>query len=162
MLKRAGKIFLTALLAVLTSSALWAQTEGSNAPEIALKDVSGKYVSIIGLRGSVIILNFWATWCPPCREEIPRLEKLYKEYRAKGLVVLGVSGDDEGTIKDFASSHSVQYPLLADPGMRAHKLYHISFVPTTFVIDRNGVIRKKIPGELSEADLRKTLQELLK
>ena len=99
-----------ALIGGLLASSAEALDAGAKAPEIGLKDLSGKTVDLASLAGKVVILDFWATWCAPCREEMPELQKFYKKYNAKGLEIVGISVDKgPDGIKDFINK--LQYPL---------------------------------------------------
>ena len=100
-------------------------------------------------RGRVVIVNVWATWCVPCREEMPSLEHLYREFAPKGLVVLGVAIDDpgqEGAIRDFTKSYGLTFEILQEGTGHVEQLLQAPGIPTTLVVGRDGVIRKKIIG----------------
>ena len=122
--------------------------EGSSAPDFTLKDLSGKDVQLSSLRGKVVFLNFWATWCPPCREEIPSMTRLLKAMDGKPFQMLAVSIDDGGkpAVDAFLKQNGYALPALNDPGQTIGKMYGITGVPETFVIDKKGVILKKVIG----------------
>ena len=141
---------------------------GSPAPEFSLKDLSGGEVSLSRHRGHVVLLDFWATWCAPCRQSIPELVELQERYRRKGLVVLGVSLDDPRQVPDpsllaFKKKHRVNYPLLrADAGVVADYFKDGNVaIPTLFLIDRGGKIRDRIVG-FSPGAVEKSLKGILK
>ena len=117
------------------------------APNFTLPSVDGKTITLSKLRGKVVLLDFWATWCAPCRTAIPHLNDLYKAYRTRGLEIIGVSLDtgSQERVKRFAVSMSIQYPIImADDNVL--KDYGIAPIPTTFLIDRNGHISNKWVG----------------
>jgi peroxiredoxin len=89
-------------------------------------------------RGKVVVLNFWATWCPPCRKEMPDLERLYREFKDQGLVILAISDEDADKVRPFIAQQKVTYPILLDPGRKVNDLFQIEGIPKTFVYDRGG------------------------
>ncbi|MBI5586092.1 MAG: TlpA family protein disulfide reductase [Deltaproteobacteria bacterium] len=133
------------------------------APEFTLKDLSQKKVKLSDFKGKVIILNFFATWCPPCRAEIPELVKIYQGNQAKGLVVLSVSLDTEGVpqvLNKFVKDMKIPYPVLLGT-MELVDQYQISGVPTTLIINREGKVHKRydglVPGARFISDIGKLL-----
>jgi len=141
---------------------------GPLAPDFSLSDVSGQTVSLEQYRGSVVLLDFWATWCAPCRMTIPLLAKLHEQYKDKGLVILGVSVDDPQLIKDsdllyYKKMSQIDYPLLRfnQKVMEDYFSGEQMAIPTMFVIDRNGRIRDKIVGFQPET-LEKSLAAVVK
>lgn len=124
---------------------------GTSAPEFTWKDASGKTVSFAELsKGKPVLLNVWATWCGPCVKEIPDLIALHQEYAGKGALVIGVSadrGDDAlATVSGFVSEKGMTYPVVIDNGDLEEALGGLRGYPTTFYIDKNGVIVKKLVG----------------
>jgi peroxiredoxin len=107
-------------------------------PDFTLTDLAGKKWSMSELRGKVVLVNFWATWCPPCRKEIPDMEALYDKFKNQGLVVLGISDDDEAKIREYAAAQKINYPLLLDPGRKVTELFRVEGIPKSFVYDRSG------------------------
>jgi len=83
-------------------------------------------------------VNFWATWCPPCRKEMPDLDTLYQRYKNSGLVILAISDEDPGTVKPFIADHRVGYPVLLDPGRKVNELFRVQGIPKSFLYDRMG------------------------
>jgi peroxiredoxin len=83
-------------------------------------------------------VNFWATWCPPCRKEMPDLDALYKRFKGQGFVVLAISDEKAGTVRSFLADHKVTYPVLLDPGDKVHKLFDVDGIPKSYVYNRNG------------------------
>jgi peroxiredoxin len=90
------------------------------------------------LKGQVVLVNFWATWCPPCRKEVPDLEALYKQFKNKGLVVLAISDEEAGKVKPFVTQRGISYTVLLDPGRKVNTLFHVTGIPKTFIYDRSG------------------------
>lgn len=131
-------------------------------PNLVLNTIDGKKWSLYENRGKVVLLNFWATWCEPCRTETPMLVNLGKEYNERGLKIVGIALDTGGTnlIKKFITEYKVDYPILLPvPGSA---LSRIDPVPTTILIDSEGRLAKKYVGELSEEILRADIEKLTK
>lgn len=115
---------------------------GSKMPEIGLTDLSGKPVTVASLAGKVVVVDFWATWCAPCKEELPVLEKLYKKYGSKGLVVVGVSVDkDASNIKGFLKKLNVTFPIVHDANHQVSGRYQPPRMPSSYIVDRKGIVR---------------------
>lgn len=133
------------------------------APDFTLKEVNGKSLTLSDLRGKVVVLNIWATWCPPCRKEIPDFIDLQKELGSKGLQIIGVSVDQQGmaVVKPFVKEHGMNYPVMVDNGIIEHEYGPIKYVPTTFVIDREGYIQGYAPGMLTKEILKPILIKML-
>jgi peroxiredoxin len=106
--------------------------------DFSLADLNGGTWSLKGLRGKVVLVNFWATWCPPCRKEMPDLEALYKEFKAQGLVILAISDEDASKVKSFLKEKGYTYPVLLDAGRKVNEQFRIEGIPKSFVYDRNG------------------------
>ena len=141
---------------------------GPTAPDFSLKDLSGQTVTLEQYRGKVVLLDFWATWCPPCRMTIPMLIKLQDKYRDDGLVILGISIDDPQQITDkdlryFIKMTKINYPVLRfnQKVMQDYFAGEKVAVPTMFVVDRNGKIRDKIVGYAPDP-LEKSLAVVMK
>jgi cytochrome c biogenesis protein CcmG, thiol:disulfide interchange protein DsbE len=119
---------------------------GSNAPDFTVQDGKNK-VTLSQYRGQVVVLNFWATWCPPCVEEMPSLVEMQRRMKAKGVTVLAVSMDvDEGAYKQFVKDHNVNLLTVRDPDQKSNTLYGTFKFPETYIIDRNGVMQRKFIG----------------
>ena len=139
------------------------KTDSNPAPEFTLPDLNGKNVSLADFKGKIVILDFWATWCPPCIQEIPHFIELQEQYKDKGFAMLGISLDQAGidVVKSFAQKYKINYPILMHDG-RVHIAYGgISYIPTTFVIDPTGNIRKKYTGYIDKAVFEADIKELL-
>jgi peroxiredoxin len=107
-------------------------------PEFTLQDLSGKSWTFSELRGKVVLVNFWATWCPPCRKEMPDLETLYERFGSKGLVVLGISDEEAAKVEPFIRERKVSFPVLLDPGRKVNEMFVVEGIPKSFVYDREG------------------------
>lgn len=117
------------------------------APDFTLTDMAGNKVSLAQFKGKVVILNFWATWCPPCREEMPSMEQLYRDYSAKGLVMLAINVDKKHEmLAKFLKKTPYSFDILLDPQGTVTTQYGVARFPESFVIDRNGIIVEKIIG----------------
>ncbi len=132
------------------------------APDFTLADLDGKNVRLADLKGKVVLVEFWATWCPPCRESIPGLERLYQSYGGKGLVVLGVSmdEDDSATLKRFAAQKGITYTVLRGDDEVASK-YLVRSIPALFLVNKDGMVAKQYLGEGNEDSLEKDIRSLL-
>ncbi|PLX32184.1 MAG: hypothetical protein C0600_03495 [Ignavibacteria bacterium] len=150
---------LTFFLATLTLSA----QVGEKAPAFSLKDKDGNTVTLASLEGKVVVLNFWATWCPPCRAEIPDFKKVYQNYREKGVEIIGVSLDQKGwsAVRPFLKKWDINYPVVLGDAKIARAYGNIRSIPTTFIIDREGTITDSHVGAMSEDMLIKTFKKLL-
>ena len=143
-------------IAALAFGVVWLQsakyeplTVGKPAPDFVLPGLDDKTVRLSDYRGKVVFLNFWATWCKPCKEEMPSMEVLHKNFEKSGLVVLAVSIDRVTTTKDippFLKSMNLTFPVLVDSWGKTDMPYKRTGVPETFIIDREGVIREIVIG----------------
>jgi cytochrome c-type biogenesis protein len=125
------------------------------APEVAVLSLAGDTVSLAGQRGKVVLLNIWATWCPPCREEMPLLQRIHEENAPAGLMVVGVSVDawgEEDRIREFLDAHGITFPIWLDPGEQSSLGFRSVGVPATYLIDREGAIVWRKLGPLTEGD----------
>jgi len=120
------------------------------APDVTLKSINNESLTLSTLKGKVVLLNFWATWCPPCREEIPSMMKLNSAMAGKPFQMVAVSIDEGGkkAVEDFFKDSHFTLPAYLDPETSAAKVYGITGVPETFVIDKGGIIVKKVIGPM--------------
>lgn len=128
---------------------------GAAVPAYSALSLSGDTVSLAAQKGKVVLLNVWATWCHPCRDEIPELQALHEKYAARGLELVGVSVDTESAdqaIRAFMRDFRMTYPVWRDPGERVSAQFHIVGVPATFLIDREGILRWRKTGPIQPGD----------
>jgi len=147
---------LTCLLLLLALSACYSGTRpprvGSNAPDFTLQDGQNK-VTLSQFRGQVVVLNFWATWCPPCVEEMPSLVEMQRRMKAKGVTVVAVSIDvDENAYRQFVKDHAANLLTVRDPQQKTPDLYGTHGWPETYIIDRKGVVLRKFIGPVDWTD----------
>lgn len=135
------------------------------APDFTLPDLDGNATSLSNYKGKVVLLNFWATWCPPCRLEMPTMEKAYRKYRDNGFEVVAVSVDagPKSAVKHFLQELGLSFQVLLDPDMETLRAFRGFSLPTTVVIDRQGLIRSREMGyrDWSDAESSKLLQRLI-
>jgi DsbE subfamily thiol:disulfide oxidoreductase len=136
---------------------------GAPAPEIALPMLSGETRTLADLRGQVVILNFWATWCGPCRAEMPALAEIQTQYASRGVIVIGVNQrEDAGSIRRYLDSIGVDFPIALDPTGESNRQYRVLGLPTTYLIDRQGLIRDAVfGGPMARALIESKLAPLL-
>ena len=134
------------------------------APDFVLKDVFGKDVKLSDFRGKIVILNFWATWCGPCRKEMPDFIELQKEYAKDGLQFIGIALDQEGAekVRPFVEKNKISYPILIGNNDIADKYGGMNAIPVTFLIDRKGMIRNHYIGMRQKSDLEEMALALLR
>ncbi|MEE4262019.1 MAG: TlpA disulfide reductase family protein [Desulfobacteraceae bacterium] len=122
--------------------------KGLPAPDFTLPGLDGQMVRLADYRGKVVLLNIWATWCPPCVEEMPSMEKLYQTFKAEGFEILAVSMDESGAqaVRPFMKKLRLSFPALTDTQGALKSLYQTTGVPESFIIDKDGVIVEKIIG----------------
>jgi peroxiredoxin len=163
-------IYAVVLLAVLAALGCTKRevpaVEGNLAPDFTLKDLSGRPVQLSSLRGKVVLLNFWATWCPPCQEEIPSMIRLNQAMQGKDFQMLAVSIDEGGkdAVEAFFKKGGATLPALLDTEGTTAKRYGTTGVPETFVIDSKGVILKKVIGQMdwSSPEVLAFLEEIIR
>jgi len=151
------------LTLALSASAL---DPGARAPEIGLRDTNGNNITMASLRGNVVIVDFWASWCEPCAEEMPVLERLYTTYRGQGLRIVGVSQDrTEANMRSFLNDHRVSFPIVHDAAHAVAGRYEPPRMPSSYIVDRSGVVRHVHEGYRSgdartiEREVRALLQQ---
>ncbi len=155
-------ILLTGLM-LLTGCLAAGQNESKKAPDFSLQDVKDNTIRLSDYTGKVVILNFFATWCPPCREEIPDFIDIVNTTDKERFVIIGISVEkgDAGTVKRFAAENRINYPVLIDDGFVSKTYGFINSVPTTFIIDRNGNITEKIIGSRTKTEFEGKIKPLL-
>ena len=140
-------------------------SEPKPVPELSFTDANGKTRNLYQFKGKVVLLNIWATWCGPCRQEMPQLDRLYQKYKSSGFVLLGVNVDEDvRKASDVAAKLGVSFPVLLDTDKAVSKLYDLSTMPSTVIIDRDGKVRYVHRGYLAgyEDNYEKQIRELLK
>ena len=125
-----------------------------------LADLEGNPVSLSDFKGNVVVLNFWATWCPPCIAEIPDFVKVFNEFKDKDVQFIGVSNEDISTLKSFAAEYNINYPILVDD-KNIMEIWGIRAIPTTFVFDRDGQIVFKNVGMMTREQIRNVIENIL-
>jgi peroxiredoxin len=126
--------------------------------DFTLTDLSGKQWTLRALAGQVVLVNFWATWCPPCRKELPDLEALYQRFHSSGLVILAISDEDAAKVKPFVAGQKLTYPVLLDPGRKVNELFQVEGIPKSFVYGRDG----KLVAQAIDMRTRNQFLEMLK
>ena len=148
-----------------TGGRIPAPREGFLAPDFMLQDVQGNNVRLSDLRGKPVLINMWASWCPPCQAEMPAIQAVYDRYAVQGFTVLAINTtyqDERSTALKFAGSHKLSFPILFDLDGSVARSYQVRAMPTSFFIDKNGVIQRVvIGGPMSEALLQSEVMRLL-
>lgn len=143
-----------------------APQRGFPAPDFELSASSGETIRLSDLRGQAVLVNLWATWCPPCRAEMPAIEKIYNEYKEEGLVVLAINmtyQDDPAKVPSFVGEYGLTFPILMDTQGTVGADYQLRSLPSSYFIDREGIIREVvIGGPMAEALLRTRVEGILR
>jgi peroxiredoxin len=149
-----------------TAGEIPAPQQGFLAPDFELKTLTGETVKLSDLRGQAVLVNLWATWCPPCREEMPAINKIYNEYKDEGFVVLAIDmtyQDDPTAIQPFVEKYGLSFPILLDESGTVGKAYQLKSLPSSYFINRDGIINEVvIGGPMAEALLRTRIEDILK
>jgi cytochrome c biogenesis protein CcmG/thiol:disulfide interchange protein DsbE len=126
---------------------------GLEVPNFAFPDIYGKQISLSDHKGKVVLVNVWATWCPPCRQEMPSMQRLYEKFKGENFEILAVSIDSEGreAVAPFMQEMHLTFPALLDPGETIIPLYGITGVPESFIVDKDGILVEKIVGPMNWA-----------
>ena len=169
-------------IAVLLSSAIWiiitmiffgdpnsemdnVPKEGFTAPNFVLRSSSDEVYSLSDFRGKAVVVNFWASWCPPCKEEIPAMQNVFNQYQDDGFVLLAVNATNQDSISNseaFVKSNGITFPILYDKDGSVGNLYQVQAMPTTFIIDKSGIIKEIIiGGPMPEALLQIRVEKIL-
>ena len=153
-----------ALTGLLFAASALALDPGARAPELGLRDLEGNQVTIASLRGRVVVVDFWAWWCEPCADSMPVYQRLYTQYRERGLTIVGISQDQRvDNARQFATRHHLSFPVVFDEGHAIANRYRPPRMPTAYVIDRGGIVRHVHAGyrsgeaERLEAEIRTLL-----
>jgi peroxiredoxin len=150
-MRTCSSVMLAALLSLCLAVPALALDAGQRLPEIGLADVAGRKVDVASLQGKVVIVDFLASWCAPCKQELPVLEKLYKKYQGKGLVVVGVSVDEElSNLQGLLKQIRVSFPVVHDAAKAVAGRYKPPRMPSSYVVDRKGIVRHVHAGFRSE------------
>ena len=156
------KLLIPLLMFLVLPIAMHAQV-GETAPEFSLKQGDGSTLTLSELKGKVVVVNFWATWCPPCRREIPDFIETYDAYREKGVEIVGVSLDHKGwdVLSPFVKSNKINYPVVLGNQSTASDFGNIRSIPTSFIVDKEGKIVEKFVGMLNKDKLEKLIEKYL-
>jgi peroxiredoxin len=138
-------------------SQLKTQDEQRQRADFTLADLQGKEWHLRDLKGKIVLLNFWATWCPPCRKEMPDLQALYEKYKDQGFLVLSISDEEAAKVVPFISERKISYPVLLDPGRKVNDAFQVMGIPKSFVYDREG----KLVAQSIDMRTRNQFQEML-
>jgi peroxiredoxin len=132
----------TAMALVLMAGTAFAADAGGPAPSFTLAALTGQQAALSQYKGQVVMVNFWATWCGPCQQEMPLLDQMYKKYKPAGFTLIGVNVDKEApAVKELMARKPVSFPVLLDPANQVSKAYHVDEMPSSVLIDRKGEIR---------------------
>jgi len=149
-----------------TAGKIPAPQQGFLAPDFELSTTAGDTIKLSDLRGQAVLVNLWATWCPPCRAEMPAIEKIYNEYKDQGFTVLAVDmtyQDDPAAVLPFVEEYGLTFPILLDKTGEMGKAYQLKSLPSSYFIDREGIITEVvIGGPMAEALLRTRIESILK
>jgi thiol-disulfide isomerase/thioredoxin len=127
--------------------------------DFTLTDLHGQSWSLKGLRGKVVLVNFWATWCPPCRKEMPDLESVYQRFQGQGLIILAVSDEDADKVKPFIAGQKYTYPIVLDPGRKVNTLFAVEGIPKSFLYNRDGKLVAEAIDRRTESQFRIMLKQ---
>ena len=135
---------------------------GSPAPDFTLQNISGQSRALSALKGQPVLINFWATWCGPCRYEMPAIEAAYQQHKAEGFTVLAVDADEPlDVVAAFVSELGLSFEVLLDPGNVVNDVYRVRAYPTSYFVDRDGVVALLQIGSMTESQLQKNLEKIL-
>ena len=136
---------------------------GQPAPDFQLESLEGEFVSLSSLKGKPMLINFWATWCPPCRDEMPYMQQIYAEWSDKGAAILAINiGESSSTVSEFMNKYDLSLPVLLDTKGDVAGKYNIRAIPTTYFIDKDGIIREKTIGSFqNKAQIEERLRKII-
>lgn len=149
-----------------TAGLIPAPQKGFLAPDFTLKTLDGESVTLSDLRGRAVLINFWATWCPPCRAEMPAFQQAYQDYEEQGFMIVAVNAtiqDNPEDVAAFIEEYGLNFPIVLDTDGAVNQQYHVLSLPTSFFIDKEGIISEVvIGGPIAEALIRSRIEELLR
>ena len=138
------------------------KTTGELAPDFTLDDLEGKSVTLSDFRGQPVFINFWATSCPPCREEMPDMEKVYQEYKDTGLVIIGVDlGESVSTVQEFVEDNGYSWIFVIDKDGKATQDYRVTTIPKSVFVDKDGRIRYEHVGPMSQSAMKSNIEKIM-
>lgn len=167
--KRVFSLIIIVIIVALTIVFVWSRRPSSEvaeigrpAPAFTLGLLGGDYLSLDELRGKVVLLNFWATWCEPCRDEMPAMQRVYERYRDQGFEIVGINlREPEVTVKGFVSQLGLTFPIVYDLTGEVYDAYLVRPMPTSYFVDRQGIIRFLFIGPMTEEDIERRIRILL-
>lgn len=140
----------------------WVSEENRQIPNLQVTLLDGRVVRLEALRGKVVLVNFWATWCPYCRHEMPAMDEFYRDYRGKGFEILALSQDEDAAeVRGFMAKEGYRFPVAMADASNAGVFGNVSRLPTSFLIDKRGVVRHKVSGQVHYARLKGLVEPLL-
>ena len=150
-------------LGILVTGCARSADLGKPAPNFQLPSLDGQSISLSNLQGKPVLINFWTTWCPSCRAEMPYLQQVYEEWSGQGLVLLAINiGEDSTKVEKFMQSRNLSFPVLLDTKEDISQKYNIRYIPTTFFIDKDGVIQDiKVGAFPSKAEIESNLSKII-
>ncbi len=134
--------------------------KGKAAEDFTLKDLEGREFNLKDNKGRVVLIDFWASWCSPCKKELPSIERMYNKFKDKGVVIVGVNDEPVTTIRAFVKNNGYSFPTLVDEGSKVSQLYQVRSIPTVIVIDKDGIISTHFIGGRTESDLLSALKKI--
>jgi peroxiredoxin len=137
-------------------------SRGDQAPDFQLQTLDGKTVRLSDYRGQGVFLNFWATYCPPCKKEMPYMQNQYEKFKDKGVTILAVDvGEPKLTVEKFVKRYGLTFPILLDEKEEVIDLYGVGAIPVTFLIDKNGKVVDRITASLTEEDIKEYMTQIM-
>lgn len=134
---------------------------GESLPDFTLTDLSGETVTLSSLKGKKVFLNFWATWCPPCKAEMPHMEEIYKEYKEQNLEIIAVNiRENQDKVNEFMNENGLTFPVLLDLDGKVSDQYNIASIPTSYFINSDGVLSDMVKGGLSLEQMKQYIDKL--